>query len=101
MLEAFIAYERNNQTVLSLNQRLVHFPLGTRLLRVERGPDNWQLWTATRDYVYGTYTVLWDDGHVETVTLREDEGDEIINVRPSDKELSRWTRSSGSSSTEA
>ena len=87
MLEAFIAYERDHKTVISLNKRLIGFPLGTRLMRINRGADNWQLWTATRDYIHGTFTVLWDDGHVETITVREDEGDEIINVRPSDKEL--------------
>ena len=101
MLEAFIAYERDHQTTISLNQRLIHFPLGTRLLRVIREVDHWIVWTATRDFIFGTYTVLWDDGHVCTVTIREDEGDEIIRVRPSDEEISRWTkRSSGSSSTE-
>lgn len=100
MLDAFIAYEREQQTTMSINQSLIGMPLGTRLMRILRRPGCWHLWLATRDYVYGTFIIAWDDGHVERITTREDEGDEVIRVRPSDEEISRWTRSSGSSSTE-
>lgn len=56
-------------------------PFRTRLLRIERGNGCWRLWTETRDFVLGTYILLWDDGRVQTVTERAGEGPEIINAK--------------------
>lgn len=67
----------------------IHIPLGTRLMRLERETtDNlgrWKVWLATKDFKYGTFLRLYDDGCVERVTVREGEGDEIILVKPEDK----------------
>ena len=62
-------------------------PLGTRLQRIIRLPRGWRLWLATRDFVFGTYLELHDTGRVVNITTREDEGDEIFQARPSDKEI--------------
>jgi hypothetical protein len=59
-------------------------PLGTRCHRIVRQADGWLVWIATRDYQYGTYLLLHNDGRVYRVVVRENEGDEIIVVRPSD-----------------
>jgi hypothetical protein len=49
-----------------------------------RQPDGWIVWLATRDYRYGTYLRLLNNGKVYRVIVRENEGDEIILVRPAD-----------------
>lgn len=100
MLDAFIAYERERSTVFSINQSLVGLPPGTRLMRIVRRPGSWILWLSTRDYTFGTYLQVYDDGHIERITLREDEGDEFMSIRPSDEEISRWTNNTSSSTEE-
>lgn len=62
---------------------------GTRLHRLLRLPHGWRLWIATRDFIYGTYIELFDDGRGITLTSRADEGDEFYCWRPSDEELRR------------
>jgi hypothetical protein len=89
MIQAFTDYERRDPATVSIRHTIVGMPLGTRLLRMIRQRDCWWLWLATSDYVYGTYLCVYDDGRVERVTVREDEGDEIMLVRPSDEEIRR------------
>ena len=93
MLDAFIEYERrrNPPTAYGPRYNTVHMPPGTRLMRMVRRAEHWWLWLATRDYINGTYLCVWDDGHVERVTIREEEGDEFMPVRPSDEEINRST----------
>ena len=62
-------------------------PPGTRLQRIIRLPRGWRLWLASRDFVFGTYLELFDDGRVLNCTVREDEGDDYFWSRPSDEEL--------------
>jgi len=97
MLDAFIEYERKRNRepvpISGLNHNLIHMPIGTRLLRMDREATSWILWLATRDYLHGTYLQVWDDGHVERVTVRADEGDEVITVRPSNEEIEKWNTS--------
>ena len=59
-------------------------PLGTRLRRIERRPDGWVLWTDTKDFQYGTYLRLFDNGSVHNVTIREDEGPCVFIVKGGD-----------------
>lgn len=83
LLDAFIAYEFETKDRLAAHS-VVGVPVGTRLQRVIRHENGWQLWVATRDFVHGTYYLLGNDGSMVSITVREDEGDEIITVRPSD-----------------
>lgn len=62
----------------------VGIPIGTRLLRVDRLHQAWRLWTDTRDYVYGTYILLHDDGAVYRITERRGEGMDVALVRERD-----------------
>lgn len=81
--------ERANESALLLHAT-IGCPIGTRLHRIVRvTQDQWMLWTATKDFVYGTYLLLNHDGSIERVTARQDEGDEIWTVRPSDYEILR------------
>lgn len=59
---------------------------GTTVLRIERAPNHsWMLWLNTRDYIHGTFLQLYDDGMIERVTVRNDEGDSILLVKGPDK----------------
>lgn len=62
----------------------IEVPRGTRLKRIVRLPTGWLCWTATNDYIYGSYLLLSDDGGVLNVTVRADEGDDTFVVRPPD-----------------
>lgn len=80
-------------------KRLVHVPLGTRLMRLERiggcqyhdGEEDktiephWKAWIGTSDFIHGTFMRLYDNGKVECVTIREGEGDEVLLIRPEDR----------------
>lgn len=44
----------------------------------------WKLWIHTNDYVLGTYLLLHDSGKIERVTVRADEGDEVVLIKPED-----------------
>ena len=59
---------------------------GTRLQRIIRLSYGWRLWTATRDYCFGSYLELYNDGTIANWTTREDEGDEFFFSRPADKD---------------
>jgi hypothetical protein len=54
---------------------------------MQRERNGWRLWIMTADYITGTYLLCYDNGKVERHTIRTDEGDEIIVVRPSDEEI--------------
>ena len=60
-----------------------------RLRRIIRLPNGWRLWIDTRDFVYGTYYELHDNGRVVQFVVREDRGDEITEIRPSTEEINR------------
>jgi len=83
MLEGFAEYVEPEPSGQG-NQRVIGTPPGTRLMRLERLPHGWRAWLATRDFVYGTYLELFDDGRVLNCTTRADEGDEYFWVRGQD-----------------
>jgi hypothetical protein len=88
-VQAFADYERLHNYLPS-HHRVLGMPLGTRLHRIVRQSDHeWLLWLATNDFVFGTYLLLDNDGTVTRVTVRNDEGDEINIVRPSDDAIRR------------
>ena len=90
MLQAFIVYERNHRpAVVGATSNIVGLPLGTRLKRIVRIDNGWRLWTATADYLFGTYLCVMNDGQVTSTTVREDEGDETFVVRPTDDDIGR------------
>lgn len=39
------------------------------------------------DGTRGTFLYLYDDGKIERITIREDEGDEVVLVKPADKDI--------------
>lgn len=52
---------------------------------MDRMPDKcWRLWLATPDYVHGTFLLFYDDGKIERIVVRKEEGDEVFTVRESD-----------------
>jgi hypothetical protein len=69
------------------NYNIIGIPPVTRLLRIERVDYGWRVWTGTRDFRVGSYIQLCNDGRAFNITVRADEGDEIIQVRPTDKEV--------------
>lgn len=46
----------------------------------------WQVWTDTKDYSVGTYLLMYDDGRIDRVTERADEGPDIWHIKPTDTE---------------
>ena len=68
---------------------MVATPPGTRLQRIIRLPHGWRLWTATKDFRFGTYLELFDDGRILHCTTRADEGDEYFWSRHSDETIKR------------
>jgi hypothetical protein len=78
-----------DKRMIGADKHTIATPLGCRLMRIIRLPRGWRLWTATRDFKYGSYIELFDDGRVLNCTSRVDEGDEVYWCRPSDEELSR------------
>ena len=46
----------------------------------------WQVWTDTKDYSVGTYLLMYDDGRIDRVTERADEGPDIWHIKPADTE---------------
>jgi hypothetical protein len=45
---------------------------------------HWLIWLNTRDYVHGTALRLYDNGKIERVVYREDEGDDVGIVKGED-----------------
>lgn len=57
----------------------------TRVLTGFSDPQgHYRLWLHTKDFVLGTFLELWPNGEVIRVTVREDQGDERVLVRPAD-----------------
>jgi hypothetical protein len=69
-------------------KQIIGFLPGTRLMRVIRLHNGWQLWTATRDFINGTWYEMHDDGSAYRWTCNE-EGDECILIRHSDEAIRR------------
>lgn len=90
MLQAFVEYEKRDPAMTT--HAITGMPLGTRLLRIVRKSNGWWLWTATNDYVYGTLLILYENGRIDRITTRIDEGDELVAVRPSDEEIRQHDR---------
>jgi len=67
----------------------IPFALSVRLRRIIRLPRGWRLWTDTADFILGTYYELHDDGRIVRFVIREDQGDEIQEIRPSTAEIRR------------
>jgi hypothetical protein len=44
----------------------------------------YKLWLHTSDRLLGTYLKLYDNGKIERVTVRADQGDEIVTIKPED-----------------
>jgi hypothetical protein len=70
-----------------LDHNTMQMQPGTRLHRIIRLYHGWRIWIATRDYIFGNYLELFDDGHVLNCTVRVDEGDDYYWARPSDDEI--------------
>jgi hypothetical protein len=86
MLEAFRNYERHRDRVL-VDHSVIGVPLGSRLRRIIRLANGWKLWMSTSDFVYGTYLVMNDNGMIRRITIREDEGPEVMVIRPTDEDI--------------
>lgn len=62
----------------------IGIPPRTKLLRLERLPDikAWHLWLhQSPDGTLGTFLRLHNDGRIERVTVRADEGDEVFVIK--------------------
>lgn len=76
----------------------IGLPPGMRVLYIERHEadykgDQWnetridghyRLWLHTSDRLLGTYLKLHDNGKIERVTVRANEGDQVDLVKPED-----------------
>ena len=49
---------------------------------IEGWATTWKVWLHTNDWVHGTYMLLYANGKIERVTVRADEGDDIVVVKP-------------------
>lgn len=45
---------------------------------------HYRLWLHTNDRILGTYLALWDNGKIERVTVRADEGDQVDLIKKED-----------------
>jgi hypothetical protein len=62
---------------------LEYVPMRRDPVRYDRSnPAYYRLWLHTSDFVLGTFLELWPNGWVIRVTVREDQGDERVLVRP-------------------
>jgi hypothetical protein len=46
------------------------------------GGGTWKLWLHTNDFHLGTFLLLRSDGSVYRTTLRADEGDDEVLIKP-------------------
>lgn len=67
-------------------QQLYRIALPIRIQgAIDRLPDkSWRLWLHTPDFIHGTFLLMHTNGCVERVTVREDEGDEIVTIKDQD-----------------
>ena len=86
MLEGFALYTAAQPRDFSArpDPDIIATPPGTRLQRIIRLPRGWRLWTATRDFMHGSYLELHNNGRIMNCTARADEGDEVFEARPPD-----------------
>lgn len=63
--------------------------ISVRLRRIIRLPNGWRLWIDTADFIHGTFYELHDSGRVVRFIVRDGEGDEIMQMRPSTEEICR------------
>lgn len=45
------------------------------------GKGMWRLWLHTPNFIHGTFLMLYPDGKVVRVVVREDEGDEEMIIK--------------------
>ena len=90
MLEGFAEYALIDPVAHDMHG-VVGCPPGTRCMRIVRLPYGWRIWQATRDFIYGTYLELHDNGKVVHFTVRADEGDDIFVVRDTDEAIRNKT----------
>lgn len=45
------------------------------------GGGRWRLWLHTPDFIHGTYLDMQSNGRIDRVTVRQDEGDEIVCIK--------------------
>jgi hypothetical protein len=86
MLAGFAEYI---EPPIPIEHCIIGTPLGARCKRIERITDGWKVWIATNDYIYGTALFLFNDGKIVHATTRQDEGDDVFVVRPSDDGIRR------------
>lgn len=58
----------------------IHFPQSTRILRADKIVGGWKIWISTKDFVFGTYVLLYDNSKAERITERINEGPEILLI---------------------
>jgi hypothetical protein len=64
----------------------IHIPRNLQVLRIERIVEGyWRMWIHTRDFKHGTCVLMHDNGKMEQVTIREDQGDDVRIIKPEDK----------------
>ena len=74
-----------------MKQISIGIPRNTRVLRIDRvlfddRPGIWRLWLSSNpSYTLGTALDLHDDGRIERVVFREDEGDDIMELKGTDR----------------
>jgi hypothetical protein len=88
MLAGFALY-KEPEPVMGGDHDTIHTPLGTRLMRMIRLYHGWRLWVATKDFRYGTYYELFNDGRILHCTTRVDEGDDYYWSRPDDETINK------------
>lgn len=47
-------------------------------------PGFYKLWIHTNDFILGTYIALYDTGKIIRVTVRDDEPDDEVLIKPED-----------------
>lgn len=80
----------------------IGIPPGVRVLHIERHEEQWiehptedaaykqvahyRLWIHRNvsDRLLGTYLALWDNGKIERITVRANEGDQVDLIKPED-----------------
>ena len=92
MLKAFSEYESMHRNALHDAHNIIAVQPGTRLYRIIRLTYGWRIWLATRDFVYGSYRELHNDGTIIAYECRPDEGEEVYKIRPSDDDIINTTK---------
>lgn len=66
----------------------VTLPARMKVMCFERDTTNklYRAWIHTADFVNGTYLELHDDGLITRVTIRPHDPDDVVVIKPRDKE---------------